>query len=56
MHYNVIVTCHKSTLAEYQLVAGWISEAMPNSQIKGEAFNSEELLKHMAIKPLEGKS
>jgi len=31
-------------LAEYRVVADSISDAKPNSQINGEAINSEELL------------
>ena len=31
------------TLGEYRLVTDEISDAMPNTQINGEAINSEEL-------------
>lgn len=45
-----------STLAECWLVANYISDAMPNSDTKGEAFITEELLKHIAISTDKTKS
>jgi len=55
MHCNVIlvreyqVDVLLSIQAEYQMVADHISDAKPNSQIKGEAIYSEDLLKHIVI-------
>jgi hypothetical protein len=40
------VDMSQSMLVQYRLVAGWIFDAMPNSKIKGKAFNIEELLQH----------
>jgi hypothetical protein len=49
IHTKYEIDMSLSTLAEYRLVANSISDAMPNSHIKGEAIHSEELLKHIAI-------